>query len=122
MTKKEQKQLDDALMLAAFHRTIPVLPDVKIPSSYNELSTGFLCLGSVDQPYASPACSSSIHHSAHNNTKTNTQNPRELFSTKSLALKAARYEAEIHFCAALRRIDKQIESASASESALPNVV
>ena len=36
-----------------------------------------------------------------------------LFSTKVLALKAARYEAELKFCAALRYIDKQIEAESA---------
>jgi len=121
MNKKEQKQLDDALTLAAFHRTTPVFPDVEIPKTYDVLSTGFLCLGSVDIPFASPACSSSVFHSRHSNTKTTTQGAIKLFSTKALALKAARYEAELHFCAALRRIDKQIEAASASESALPNV-
>jgi len=114
ISKKQQAEIDNrlerALTLAAFHRTEPVLPDVPVPTPFGTLSKGFLPSGYHDGISIQKACSSSVHHGIGYDDKTTTQGSRRLFSTKLLALKNARYDAEIYAAMILRRIDRQIEA------------
>ncbi len=112
MNKKEQKQLEDALTLAAMHPTAKVEPDVPPPingSGIDKLSVGFLPLG-VDHPRVEPACSSSCFHGVGSQTKTTSQRPVALYSTEILAWKAARNRVEEKCMDDLRRIDRIIEN------------
>lgn len=112
MNKKEQAEIEELrnqLRIAkAFRFTEKVEPDVPIPELFSrELSKGFSFNSYTGE--ISRACSSSISHSVHNDEKTTTQCPRCLYSTRTLALKAMRYEMEQRFAKELADVDKQIE-------------
>ena len=110
MNKKERAEydrvLDECRLLAALRWTAPVAPDVPIPSE--GLSIGYLPIasGSTDAR-VTEACSSSIYH-GHSHIKTTTQNPKELYSTRILALRALRHSVERDCAERLARIDRQI--------------
>ncbi len=112
MNKKEQAemgQLRKELALArSLHFTEVVKPDVMPPTSFEmPLSKGF-----TFNSYGvsvSPACSSSIGHSPHRDTKTDRQGPTPLYSTALLAWKALRNELEIKFANELVGVDERIE-------------
>jgi len=109
MSKKEQALVEALLTEAALRRTSPVAPDVPVPTG-SGLTKGFLFSGAhSSDPGVQKACSSSVHHAIGRDDQTRTQQPRSLYSTKLLALKALRYEVESHCAAILRRVDKQIE-------------
>ena len=123
MTKKEKallESLENELRLAkAFRFTDKVNPDVLAPlpgESFGKLVTGYLIVGEQgDNPRVEVACSSSIHHSAGRNDRTTTQGPRNLFSTRLLALKAMRNIVEIRFASMLAEIDRKIELEAGDE-------
>lgn len=107
MTKKEKTAHDAALaearLLGALRWTSEVRPDVPIPIGAG-LSTGWLPFHSRVEI----ACSSSVHHATGRTDKTTSQNPRNLYSTKLLALRALRHEMELRFAQELANVDKQI--------------
>jgi hypothetical protein len=61
-----------------------------------------------------PACSSSVHHAFGRDDKTDTQQPRRLFSTPVLAWKALRNETEKRFAKELAKIDIEIQKLEAT--------
>ena len=120
MTKKEQAALEQALTHSALRATSPQEPDVPIPSSFSVLSKGWLPIaGSTDGAQVEPACSSSINHANGRTDKTTTQGPRRLYSTRLIALRQLRYEAEQAAAYRLRRIDRMIEQELETPTPLP---
>lgn len=109
MNKKEQAEFaalkEEVCIARALRFTDPVSPDVA-PPKFGRLSTGFLFAGTRG---VEVACSSSTGHAYGRDDKTTTQNPRWLYSTKLLALRAMRHEREIICARELARIDKEIE-------------
>ena len=118
MNKKEQAMVDDLrkqlLLAKAFRRTDPVEPDVMPPGHSDPLKAirkGWLpstYLGNYGD-WVSPACTSLLYHNPNNDDKTSTQGSRRLYSSKLLALKAARYSIECQCEAILAKIDAEIE-------------
>lgn len=114
MTKKEreehEKALKQARVLGALRWTSPVEPDVSPPDSGTNLSTGWVPRWISADGYvgAEVACSSSVFHARGRTDKTTSQNPIWMYSTKLLALKAQRHEAEKTFAEKLARIDAEI--------------
>lgn len=114
MNKKEQEMMEELkakLELAlAFRRTTPVKPDVPPPQGFNVLTDGWLPVGAKGtSARVEPACSSSTSHGIHRTDKTTSQNPRSLYSTKVLALRALRWAVEEDCAKRLLAIDRQIE-------------
>ena len=99
---REQLHLSNALR---FTET-PAGPDVP-PPDFAGLSKGFLYHAHGEGRVA-PACSSAVSHNFGSNEKTSTQNPRHLYSTKLLALRALRHEMELDCAKRLARIDALI--------------
>jgi hypothetical protein len=109
MNKKEQAIVDAAIkrlrIIAALRWSDDVLPDVPIPTD-STLSVGWLpCFNRVEV-----ACSSAVFHALGRTDKTNSQQPRKLYSTKLRALRALRYETAMRCAEELERIDTQIEA------------
>jgi len=120
MTKKEAKQVQEKIeryaLRAALSWTVPVEPDVPIPTislGDGSLTTGWLpcgdplshCGGRVE-----PACSSASSHGTGRIDKATSQQPRRLYGTKLLALRALRNAAEAGAARALLAIDRMIEA------------
>jgi adenosylmethionine-8-amino-7-oxononanoate aminotransferase len=115
MTKKEQAEFDrvvDELRLVAALRwtEAPAGPDVPPPSAFG-LTLGYLpiAVGS-DSARVSEACSSAVSHGL-THTKTTTQHPMALYSTRLMALRALRHKVELRCARQLADIDKQITAA-----------
>ncbi len=120
MTKKEQIALEDALTQSALRSTCEQIPDVAAPESFSALSKGWLPIASSsDSARVEPACSSSVHHATGRTDKTNSQGKRSLFSSRLLALRQLRYEAECEAARRLRRIDRMIEAEIRNPTLLP---
>ena len=107
--------------LRALRKAPPVEPDVPPPSSSEFgrllLSTGWVYwIGSSGVINTSRACSSSIGHNPRSDRDTNTQGKRWLYSTKALALKAARYELETRYLQTAAKIEELIEREEGAES------
>jgi hypothetical protein len=85
--------------------TPEVKPDVYPPASYNELSVGWY----AGYNNVSPACSSSVYHGINKTSKTDSQGPIMLYSTKTLALKALRRTIEERCLDELFRVDNLFE-------------
>jgi len=115
MNKKEKALVEDLKTYAALRHTADVKPDVPIPESLSqELSKGYLPVGHLsDMARVEPACSSSVHHGIGRQDKTSSQRPVELYSTRMLALRKLRYDAEQECARRLRRIDRMIEDEQA---------
>lgn len=113
MTKKEQAEMENLrleLRLARALRHTPVVePDVPIPGGYNELVKGFLYNTHGDSFCAVPACSTGNSHCFGHDDKATSQNARRLYSTRLLALRGCRNEAERNAAKLLAGIDAQIE-------------
>lgn len=127
MTKAERNrlvELEEELRRAkAWRRTEPVEPDVPIPGYDGpRLSKGWLYnahLGSYGSTaIVERACSSTVSHAFGQDDKTTTQQPRRLYSTKLLALKAARYDLEQQMEKILAETDRQIEQAAMEADAV----
>ena len=88
-----------------------IQPDIPHPEAGElgfRLTKGWLYnlhTGSVDK-----VCSSCISHSYGRDDKTTTQQPKNLYSTKELAMKAMRYEKVQKFIKELVALDKRIEN------------
>lgn len=114
MTKKEQAafaELQQELRLArALRYTEPVAPDIPIPEG-SKLTKGFLfnAYHGHGGDRVEPACSSSIYHAFGRDDKTDRQQPRRLYSTKVLALKALRHAVEKDVAKRLADIDTAID-------------
>jgi len=114
MTKKEQARMEQLLTDAALRRTSPVEPDVMPPlpgETGNRLTVGWH-FNSYSRAVGM-GCSSYGYHSRHSTTKTDTQQPKALYSSKMLALRAMRYELETRLCHELRSVDIMIEKEEA---------
>lgn len=122
INKKEaaahQKEIDALKLRLALSWTAPIAPDVAVPvHSYGDekLSKGWLpCFDRVET-----ACSNSANHGMGSVIRPNTQGPRELYSTKMLALRAVRHEMERRFASELKRIDDWIELELANPTPIP---
>jgi hypothetical protein len=114
MNKKEQAEMErlrDELRLAkALRFTEAVKPDVIPPESFSGLVKGFLYNAYYAEPRVVPACSSSTSHGWGRDDKTTTQQPRSLYSTRLLALRACRHDLEKQCAKLLAEIDRQIEN------------
>lgn len=115
MNKKEQAAFaamqDEARLARALRFTDPVKEDVPPPEGFQALTKGFLAWGDRVEV----ACSSAVSHAFGRDDKTTTQNSRWLFSTRLLALRAARHRMEREFAKKLADIDKKIEIEMGSE-------
>lgn len=113
LTKAQQAQFDalnEAVRIAkAFRFTEKVEPDVP-PPSYTSIGDR-LTRGWQFNTYNGTVfkmCSSSSFH-GYDWEKTTSQNPRHLYSTRELALRALRAELEQEFAKKLANVDRQIE-------------
>lgn len=117
MNKKEQTEFQklkfDLTAARALSWTSKVLPDLMPPKGFGELSKGWMYR--VHSQSVVPACSSSIGHDIGRNDRTSSQQPRALYSTKLLALRALRHEVELISATNLANIDSQIEAAVKEE-------
>ena len=109
LTKKQLAEQRDrereARIQAALHWTpAPDGPDVPIPTDWQGLSTGWL----VGYDGVAPGCSSTVHHSYGRTDRTDSQNPRPLYSTKLRALRALRSQVERRCAEQLATVDAQI--------------
>ena len=117
MTKKEQQQFQELKeefdLYRALRWTASIETDVSVPeSSYGNtegLAKGFLFNDYLGGPRVERACSSSVGHAFGQDDRTTTQNPRRLYSTRLLALKALRYALEKKCAEKLLEIDRQIQ-------------
>jgi hypothetical protein len=111
MTKKEQARFEAALTASALRSTSPVPRDLAPPLNSYERSGPSLTHGWDFNTYrgtTEKACSSSIYH-GFGWDHVSSQQPRSLFSTRLLALKAMRYEIEQESAKRLRAVDRMIE-------------
>lgn len=121
MNKAEQAALEKVLTLAAFYRTQSVERDLIPPTA----GVGNLSLikgwdFNVHSPRVEKACSTSISHDFGSWNRTTTQQPRNLYSTKLLALRAMRHAIEQEVCVKLRAVDRMIEAELANPTPGPD--
>jgi hypothetical protein len=110
MTKKEQEKMEELLIISALRYTTEVQPDIQPPplgQIGNEIRNGYLY--NTYTLRITEACTSSIYHNDNGHDRTTSQGSCSLYSTKLLALKAMRNEAEKQYAKKLREIDKMIE-------------
>jgi len=96
-----------------------IKPDVKPPESFSDiLSVGYWPYrgGNYNFPRVEPACSSSVGHSVGRTDRTTTQQPRWLYSTKSLAARSLLYEVEQSYLNEMGEILKKIEEFQKEEN------
>ena len=97
-----------------------IKPDVKPPDSTigSTLSTGYWPYRGSNYmlPRAEPACSSAVGHAVGRTDRTTTQQPRWLYSTKSLAARSLLYEVEQSYLNEMGEILKKIEEFQKEEN------
>jgi hypothetical protein len=111
MTKKEKDEFEKLKMLLALRFTETVEKDLKKPN-YNEDNISGWDFNTYSL-IAIEEWSSSISHGSGKEKDTQwggSQNGKDLFSTRLLALKAMRNEVEIQCARKLYSIDKMIEN------------
>jgi hypothetical protein len=115
-----RKATEPLLLRLALRWTEPVKPDVPPPdySARDNLSKGWAVAGSGHYGRVEKACSSSIYHAVGNCEKTTTQGSRSLFSSRLLALRAMRNQAELEYARSLLEWDAKIESEIRTPTAL----
>lgn len=118
MNKQEKALVEDLKTKAAFHRTDEITPDVPAPKTsepgVGRMAKGYLPVAPLsDMCRVEPACSDSVNHGVGTWEKTTTQRPRDLYSTRMLALKRLRWEVEQDCMKRLRRIDRMMEEEQA---------
>ena len=126
MTKKQEAEFaalaEQVRLIRALRwsRYEPVEPDLLKPQGYVEYTEGFghnvHCLsqyGSAAPVY--PMWSECVSHGTGSHAKRSggTQGGKALYSTRLLALRALRYEAELQAANSLARIDRMIEEEEA---------
>ena len=130
MTKKEQALVADLerkiLLLKAWRLTEEVKPDVAPPEGCDDLSYGYHAHAwSLNWRIERAASGKTYHYIGDsliadlnkgvNRYFSGSQNPIRLFSTRSAALRAARYQIERHAAEALAKLDAEIAAAQAEE-------
>jgi hypothetical protein len=118
MTKKEaeahKKEIDALKLRVALCWTPEVRPDIPPPEKFDILHKGWLdCHNRVE-----PACSSTVHH-GFSHTEPNSQQPRSLYSTRLLALRALRNSMEQRFARELMHVDNLIAEEQANPTPTP---
>ncbi len=108
MNKKEKAELEKYKQLSALRMTEQVLPDVKKPTDYGDLATGYTFNGYSFK--VSESCSSTVSHSTSGSLTTTSQSAIEMYSSKLLALKAMRNALELRYAKELRSVDIMIEN------------
>lgn len=108
--RAREEALEHEAELAAFRRTECVSPDVKPSDTFSAYSTGWAY--NAYSMVVSEAWSTSVTNGTfYNGLKTGgSRGKRWLFSSKTLALMAMRYELELEAAKKLRRLDKMIEA------------
>lgn len=96
-------------ILQSLHFTDPVVEDIPVPSGSSDTTRGWLFNAYREHDQVQRSCSSTTSHSFGRDDKTNAQQPRALFSTRLLALRALRNAVELEAATRLRGIDKMIE-------------
>jgi hypothetical protein len=113
MNKSERSKMErlcEELRIAkAMRFTEKVEPDLMPPESFGGLVNGYLYNAYYSNPCVEPACTSSTSHGFGSHDKTNTQQPRRLYSSRLLAWKACRNDLEKQFSRVLAEVDAQIE-------------
>jgi hypothetical protein len=122
MTKKEKVKFDSALaeirILGALRWTSKVEPDTPPPEGISEITKGWLF--NVYVRHVESACSSCVHHGYGQGSLARIGGgARSLYSTKLLALKALRHEAEREYAKYLADIDEQIANETQKPTPLP---
>ena len=97
-------------LVAALHVTPKVEPDVLPPTGFSELSKGFVYCGWLDSMRVEKACSSMSAHCVGSDQKTTSQRPKALYSSRLLALRAARNVIERECAKILLKLDAEIAS------------
>ncbi len=127
--RAEMQALQDQLALAkAWRLTDPVEPDIAPPQSGEPDTKGWhvhAYLGGLDLPVRVERATSSVssHFVGENawvrrrDFMSNSQGSRPLYSTKTRALRAGRYQIEQQMLRKLAQIDQQIAAAEAEEKA-----
>lgn len=112
MTKAEKEIFNRLLTFSALRSTTEVIPDVSaVGASFDRLVVGYLPIAWMsDSARVEMACSSSVSHGIGSQTKTSSQNPMNLYSTRILALRSLRFYVEQDCAKRLRRIDLMIEN------------
>ena len=116
MTKKEKEALENALTSAALRATSPVKPDIPIPGP-GEVSEGWEALfDRVGIAWSRSCAHGRGPHKKEDKRLSASQGGIALYSTKTLALKAIRYQTECRAAKELRRIDIMIEQAEGEQN------
>jgi len=118
MTKAERQRMADMeeqiRLLKALRWTEEVSPDVPAPLLPAEDERGFKkttgFLFSVYGGEVKPACSSWANHGYGTIKKQDLRGPKDLYSTRLLALRGLRYHVELECAEKLARIDAMIET------------
>lgn len=114
MNKREQAEMDDLreqLRLAkAMRFTERVVEDVPCPKpGEKHMTIGWMVVGMESHARAEPACSAWNRHGRGQTKEAHAQGGVPLFSSRLLALRAARNVLEDHFAKLLAGVDKKIE-------------
>ena len=129
MTKAEKAAMEAALTAAALRSTSPVLPDVPAPKPgtldgghttgwkfHVRIGDSFFRGFSVEEAWSDSQAHGTGPYRTRGVRTSGSQGAVNLFSTKLLALRAARHEAEQQAARALRAIDRAIEEELASQA------
>lgn len=112
MTKSEKAYVQSLERQLSFCFTPDVKPDVPPPTGVGQYTSGWIVLGSGEHARAERAWSSAVSHGWGTDKPgprmSASQNAIWLYSSKSLALRAARRVIEEHAATLLYRIDQQI--------------
>jgi hypothetical protein len=122
LTKKDLAKIEAYRTLAALRWTGEVKPDIPIPECYQTTTSGWDMIPDATGwgPYATVAWSepSQYGHGKYVPNQTmGFRGSKPLYSTKLLALKAARHEIEKRFAAQLAKVDAEIEKEEAGAQA-----
>ncbi len=116
MNKNEKALMEEARRQAAFYRTLPVTPDVAAAelehAGASEILSGFLPTGKLGHsPQVQPAITTPVSHGVGEHVDARSdliKGPRDLYSSRLLALQALRWQLEQECMTALREVDREI--------------
>lgn len=92
------------------------LPHPQPGSGGREMTKGWDYCASMDGGRVDKACSTCIHHGS-GWERTTSQQPKDLYSTKLMALQGLRHELEFKYAKVLANLDTQIREETAKELA-----
>lgn len=105
----------DAAIKLALRITDGAERDVEIPDDFKELAKGWDYNAHISGPTVRKACSNNLYH-GDGWDEARYQHPKQLFSTRLLALRALRHEIELQAAKILAGIDLQIEEEQTNEN------